>query len=110
MVDAFKAYDKVCQSLIFKYKFFIYCDLFNLLKDKDSFISREELKVGCAAAKYAIADDLLELLLNDCDCDGDGKLNFIEFVNFLCFKDSMKTGIELNPLSITFFLQQFRIY
>lgn len=76
LVDAFKAYDK----------------------DKDSFISKEELKVGCAAAKYAIADDLLELLLNDCDYDGDGRLNFLEFVNFLCFKDSMKTGIELNPL------------
>lgn len=77
LVDAFRFYDK----------------------DKDGFISREELKVGVAAAKYALADDLLDVLLNDCDYDGDGKLSFLEFANFLCFKDSMKTGLPSDPKS-----------
>lgn len=66
-------------------------------KDKDGFISRDELKVACAAAKYAVADDLLDVLLNDCDHDGDGKINFLEFANFLCFKNSMKTGLITDP-------------
>ncbi len=77
LVDAFKFYDK----------------------DKDSFISRDELKLACAQAKYAVADDLLDVLLNDCDQDGDGRLNFLEFVNFLCFKDSMKTGLPTDSSS-----------
>ena len=80
LVDAFRFYDK----------------------DKDGFISRDELKVGVAAAKYALADDLLDILLNDCDYDGDGKLNFLEFANFLCFKDSMKTGLPNDPNSKIF--------
>jgi len=77
LVDAFKFYDK----------------------DKDSYISRDELKLACAQAKYAVSDDFLDVLLNDCDQDGDGKLNFLEFVNFLCFKDSMKTGLPTDSLS-----------
>lgn len=60
----------------------------------NSFISKDELKLACATAKYAVADDLLDVLFNDCDHDGDGQLNFLEFANFLCFKDSMKTGLE----------------
>lgn len=77
LIDAFRFYDR----------------------NKDSFIDREELKVACAAAKYAVADDLLDVLLNDCDHDGDGRINFLEFANFLCFKDSMKTGMVTDPKS-----------
>lgn len=66
-------------------------------KDKDGFINKQELKVGCVYAGCPVADDLLDLVMQECDYDRDGKINFLEFCNFLCYKDSMKTGINNKP-------------
>jgi hypothetical protein len=43
---------------------------------------------------FPIKDNYLDALFSACDADGDEKINFVEFSNFLCFKESMKTGIE----------------
>ena len=65
-----------------------------LLKDKDGFISKEELKKACEKTGYPIADDLADAVIQDCDFDSDGVLNFLEFSNFLCYKESMNTGFK----------------
>jgi hypothetical protein len=55
------------------------------------------LKFACAATNFPPGQDLIDSLLNECDYDGDGKLNFLEFANFLCFKETMKLGINIDP-------------
>lgn len=59
-------------------------------KNKDGFVDKDELGNACKLSGYSMADDFLEALLSDCDEDKDGKLSFLEFCNFLCYKDSMK--------------------
>lgn len=49
---------------------------------------------------FSIADDLNELVFKYCDQDGDEKINFVEFCNFLCYKDSMKLGVNIENLNI----------
>jgi hypothetical protein len=54
----------------------------------------EELRLGCTASGYPVAQDLLEAVLNECDVDRDGSINFLEFCNFLCYKETMKMGLN----------------
>lgn len=60
------------------------------VQNKDGFVDRDELGNACKLSGYSMADDFLDALLSDCDEDKDGKLSFLEFCNFLCYKDSMK--------------------
>jgi len=55
------------------------------------------LKLACAATNFPLGSDLAGSLLEESDFDHDGKLNFLEFSNFLCFKDTMKLGIKVDP-------------
>lgn len=76
------------------------------LKDKDGFISKDEFKIGCVKSGFPIADDLVDAVIQDCDYDADDRLNFLEFSNFLCFKESMQTGIKFDPSKIIAFLTE----
>lgn len=66
-------------------------------------MSRDELKNACALTDFAVSDDLLDILMHECDYDRDGKINFLEFSNFLCYKDSMKPGNFFKDPSKFFF-------
>ncbi len=100
LVAAFKFYDQVKVECNHTQRVFIfaYFDFYVYQKqDKDGFVSKDELRTACFQSGFPVADDLLDLLLADCDFDCDGRLNFLEFANFLCFKNSMKTGIDFDP-------------
>ena len=73
--------------LFFEYNLFVF-------KNKDGLISKEELKETCALTGFPVANDLLELIYKEYDDDKDGAINFLEFSNFLCYKDSMKVGLN----------------
>jgi hypothetical protein len=73
LTDAFKFYDR----------------------NRDGFIDSLELKNACLLSGFPVNDDYLQALLRDCDKDNDNRLSFLEFSNFLCFKESMKTGLDL---------------
>jgi Ca2+-binding EF-hand superfamily protein len=65
-----------------------------VFKNKDGLISKDELKETCALTGFPVANDLLELIYKEYDDDKDGAINFLEFSNFLCYKDSMKVGLD----------------
>lgn len=56
------------------------------------------MREACATTGFPVANDLLESLFVECDQDKDGKINFLEFSNFMCYKDSMKTGVNHDKL------------
>lgn len=58
---------------------------------------------ACEKNGYPIADDLADAVIRDCDYDNDGRLNFLEFSNFLCHKESMNTGLKFDPSKNKFF-------
>ncbi|XP_025020964.1 EF-hand domain-containing family member B [Python bivittatus] len=58
-------------------------------KDGDRKISREDLKKACFQLNLDLDDELLDSLFNYCDLDKDGFINYLEFVNFLNWKDKM---------------------
>ncbi|XP_063159943.1 EF-hand domain-containing family member B [Candoia aspera] len=58
-------------------------------KDGDRKISREDLKSTCYQLNLDLDDELLDSLFNYCDLDKDGFINYLEFVNFLNWKDKM---------------------
>ena len=64
------------------------------MKNKDGNINKEELREACSQSGFPVANDLLDSLFVECDQDKDGAINFLEFSNFLCFKDSMKNGFD----------------
>ncbi len=71
--------------------FFKFQTFFFPKKDMNGFITNDELRTACFKTGFPVADDLLNLLMDYCDADRDGQLSFLEFSNFLCFKNSMKT-------------------
>ena len=72
-------------------------------KDKDGLVSKEELKNGSHQVGFPIANDLLDALFAYCNQSSsssgvDVKLNFVTFANFLCYKDSMKLGVDIGTV------------
>ncbi|XP_061442126.1 EF-hand domain-containing family member B isoform X2 [Rhineura floridana] len=58
-------------------------------KDGDRKISRDDLKKACFQFNLDLDEELLDALFNYCDLDKDGFINYLEFVNFLNWKDKM---------------------
>ena len=47
----------------------------------------------CVQYHLPLEPELLELLLDSCDANRDGYIDYIEFSNFLNWKDKMKSGL-----------------
>ncbi|XP_067253921.1 EF-hand domain-containing family member B [Chanodichthys erythropterus] len=52
-------------------------------------IDKEDLKDVCHRFNMIISDPVLDELMNYCDVDKDGQIDFMEFSNFLNWKDKM---------------------
>ncbi|KAK3754621.1 hypothetical protein QZH41_020542 [Actinostola sp. cb2023] len=61
-------------------------------KDKSGKISMVELENVCTQFNLPVEQELLKSLLAACDSDRDGQINYVEFANFLNWKDQMPTG------------------
>ena len=71
-----------------------YCDYYPtllLLQSGTGKISPEELYQVCIQFNLVVDDNLVNLIMEYCDADGDGQLNYAEFVNFLNYKDIMRS-------------------
>ncbi|EGV96429.1 EF-hand domain-containing family member B [Cricetulus griseus] len=55
----------------------------------DGMIDREELHESCDQANLHLDEVLLNQLFEYCDVDQDGLINFVEFANFLNWKDNV---------------------
>ncbi|XP_066484736.1 EF-hand domain-containing family member B [Tiliqua scincoides] len=61
-------------------------------KDGDRKISRDDLKKACFQLNLNLDEELLNAFFDYCDLDKAGFINYLEFVNFLNWKD--KTSLE----------------
>ncbi|TWW79972.1 EF-hand domain-containing family member B, partial [Takifugu flavidus] len=53
------------------------------------FIDKEDLQAVCHQFQLHVSGPVLDDLMDYCDTDGDGLINFVEFANFLSWKDMM---------------------
>lgn len=61
----------------------------------DGFISIDELtKTIDQNFNLQLSDGLIAALMFQCDQDRDGRLNFLEFSNFLCYRMAQPSGLE----------------
>eukprot|EP00074_Homo_sapiens_P085978 XP_016861234.1 EF-hand domain-containing family member B isoform X7 [Homo sapiens] len=58
-------------------------------KKGDGMIDKDELQEACDQANLSLDDKLLDQLFDYCDVDNDGFINYLEFANFLNWKDKM---------------------
>ncbi|KAM4855369.1 EF-hand domain-containing family member B [Urocitellus parryii] len=58
-------------------------------KKRDGMIDKAELQEACNQANLHLDENLLDQLFDYCDVDNDGLINFLEFANFLNWKDTM---------------------
>ncbi|KAM6177384.1 EF-hand domain-containing family member B [Erethizon dorsatum] len=58
-------------------------------KKGDGMIDKAELQEACDQANLHLDETLLTQLFDYCDVDNDGLINYLEFANFLNWKDSM---------------------
>ncbi|KAM5315265.1 EF-hand domain-containing family member B [Glossophaga mutica] len=58
-------------------------------KKGDGVIDKAELREACDQAHLRLDERLLDLLFDYCDVDNDGLINYLEFANFLNWKDQM---------------------
>ncbi|XP_073532678.1 EF-hand domain-containing family member B isoform X2 [Phyllobates terribilis] len=75
LLDAFRHYDKNC----------------------DGKIDKEDLKKTCDQFGLDLDPVLLDSLIEYCDVDKDGLINFVEFANFLNWKGKMSIGKQVSP-------------
>lgn len=52
-------------------------------------IDKEDLQEVCRQFQLDVSDSVLHDLMDCCDADKDGFINFLEFANFLNWKDMM---------------------
>ncbi|MEQ2264783.1 hypothetical protein XENORESO_019441, partial [Xenotaenia resolanae] len=52
-------------------------------------IDKEDLRAVCHELNLKLSEKVLDELMEDCDTDKDGFINFVEFANFLNWKDKM---------------------
>ncbi|NWW51104.1 EFHB protein, partial [Pedionomus torquatus] len=58
-------------------------------KDGDGMIDKDDLRKSCYQFNLNLDDELLDSLFDYCDLDKDGLINYLEFANFLNWKDRM---------------------
>ncbi|XP_007530090.2 EF-hand domain-containing family member B [Erinaceus europaeus] len=58
-------------------------------KKGDGMIDKEELREACEQNNLHLDDTLLGQLFDYCDVDKDGMISYLEFANFLSWKDKM---------------------
>ncbi|XP_050794385.1 EF-hand domain-containing family member B isoform X1 [Gopherus flavomarginatus] len=58
-------------------------------KNGDGKIDKEELRKSCFQLNLNLDEELLDALFDYCDLDKDGLIDYLEFVNFLNWKDKM---------------------
>ncbi|XP_005387517.1 PREDICTED: EF-hand domain-containing family member B isoform X2 [Chinchilla lanigera] len=58
-------------------------------KKGDGMIDKAELQEACVRANLHLNETLLTQLFDECDMDHDGFINYLEFANFLNWKDSI---------------------
>lgn len=52
-------------------------------------IDQEDLQTVCRQFQLPVSGSVLDDLMDYCDTDGDGLISFVEFANFLSWKDMM---------------------
>ncbi|XP_005099769.1 EF-hand domain-containing family member B [Aplysia californica] len=57
-------------------------------------ITLDNLRTVCIKYRLPIDTEILERVLDYCDADRDGMINYLEFANFLNWKEKMPTGLE----------------
>ncbi|NXN63532.1 EFHB protein, partial [Himantopus himantopus] len=58
-------------------------------KNGDGMIDKDNLRKSCFQLNLNLDDELLDSLFDYCDLDKDGLINYLEFANFLNWKDKM---------------------
>ncbi|XP_021244584.1 EF-hand domain-containing family member B [Numida meleagris] len=58
-------------------------------KNGDGMIDKNDLRKSCFQLNLKLDSELLDTLFDYCDLDKDGLINYLEFVNFLNWKDKM---------------------
>ncbi|XP_074999535.1 EF-hand domain-containing family member B isoform X2 [Calonectris borealis] len=58
-------------------------------KNGNGMIDKDDLRKSCFQLNLNIDDELLDSLFDYCDLDKDGLINYVEFANFLNWKDKM---------------------
>ncbi|NWX18574.1 EFHB protein, partial [Aegotheles bennettii] len=58
-------------------------------KNGDGMIDKDDLRKSCFQLNLNLDDELLDSLFDCCDLDKDGLINYLEFANFLNWKDKM---------------------
>ncbi|XP_037380788.1 EF-hand domain-containing family member B isoform X2 [Talpa occidentalis] len=58
-------------------------------KKGDGMIDKDELREACEQINLHLDEKLLDQLFEYCDVDNDGLINYLEFANFLTWKDKM---------------------
>uniref|UniRef100_A0A8D0G8J2 EF-hand domain family member B n=1 Tax=Sphenodon punctatus TaxID=8508 RepID=A0A8D0G8J2_SPHPU len=61
-------------------------------KNGDGKIDKEDLRGTCFQLNLDLDEELLNVLFEYCDLDKDGHIDYLEFVNFLNWKDKMSIG------------------
>ena len=54
-----------------------------------------DLQEACIQFHLPVEPELLCQLMDYCDSDKDGKINYLDFANFLNWKDKMPTGLGM---------------
>jgi len=68
-------------------------------KDGSGKIDMNELRQACVQFHLPVEPELLCQLMDTCDTDRDGQINYLEFSNFLNWKDKMPTGLDATKAS-----------
>ncbi|XP_074654131.1 EF-hand domain-containing family member B-like [Tubulanus polymorphus] len=63
-------------------------------KDGSGKIDINELREACVQFSLPVEPELLEQLMDFCDTNNNGFIDYIEFANFLNWKDKLPTGFE----------------
>ena len=63
-------------------------------KDGSGKINMDDLREVCVQFNLPVEPELLEQLMDYCDLDKDGLISYVEFANFLNWKDKMPSGFE----------------
>lgn len=77
----------MCFLLLWDIQLFYFC--LNSSQKGQGFIDKEDLQAVCHQFQLHVSGSVLDDLMDYCDTDRDGLINFVEFANFLSWKDMM---------------------
>ena len=84
----------IYQDNLLKFAWYQYSQCLSFLQEGKEKITMDNLRNVCIKYRLPVDAEILDRVFDYCDEDKDGMISYLEFANFLNWKEKLPTGLD----------------